>query len=278
MKDQQPPTGRRSAAKRALRSAASPFIGYFDRRFQDLHEHLEDQPQLDRLADDLREELSRTRADVAADTDTIVELSFTLERFADLFTTRMEELAARIAATAQYGGHELGSTIVEVPFAFAAAADIERGAAVATIGDDGRLSIGLAALGLHVTAIEPSGTIAHPDVATLDERIDDWGGPGEPFAVVFALSSSSAPSHAEGRPPREALERFRKWLRPTGLLVLAVRLDPDDGVAREDLEGLLTDWDVEREVFFEGDAGGAWRRATEVPTSGVAVVRAAPRA
>lgn len=278
MEGQQPPAGRRSAAKRALLGAASPVIGYFDRRFQDVHEHLDDKSQFDRLADDLREELSRTRADVAADTDTIVELSFTLERFADLFTTRMEELADHIAVAARYDGRELGSNIVELPFAFAAAADIERGAAVATIADDGRLSIGLAALGLQVTAIDPSATITHPDVAAVDERVDDWVGPAEPFAAVFALTPRSAPLHGAPRPAREAIERFRKWLRPTGLLVLAVRLDPDDGVRSEDLQGLLADWDVEREALFAEDAGGAWRRAADVPTSGVAVVRAAPRA
>jgi hypothetical protein len=277
MEHQQPSAGRRSAAKRALVSAAGPLVGYFDRRFQDLHDHLDDQPRLDRLAAELRDELNRTRTEVAADADTIVELSFTLERFADLFTTRMEEIARHIAGDARSGGRELGSTIVEVPFAFAAAADIERGAAVGTIGDDGRLSIGLAALGLHVTAIEPSATIAHPDVAVVDERFDDWAGPGQPFAAVFALTPAGVPPHGEAKPSREALEHFRKWLRPTGLLVLAVRLDPDAGIRSEDLDDLLGDWDVERDARFEEDAGGAWRRAAGVSTSGVAVVRATPR-
>jgi hypothetical protein len=269
--------GRRSPAKRALLGAATPFIGYFDRRFQDMHEHLDELPALDRLEAILRQELSQTRADVAADTDTIAELSFTLERFADLFTARMEQLASQFAGIARGGGAEHGSSIAELPFAFAAAADLERGAAVATISDDGRLSIGLAALGLHVTMLDPTASVTHPDVAVVDERVDDWAGPGEPVDALFALTPPARLPDADA-PTRETLDRFHKWLRPTGLLVLAIRLDPDQGNPREYLDDLLADWDVEREAHFEQDGGGAWRCTAEVPATGVAVLRAAPRA
>src|SRR5687767_4056066 len=91
------------SSKRALRGVVRPIVGYFDNRFQDLHNHLDAQPALDRLTsamherfDHLRTDLQQTRQDVAADADTIAELAFTLERFADLFTARMEELAAAL--------------------------------------------------------------------------------------------------------------------------------------------------------------------------------------
>ena len=70
-------------------TAGAGFEGF---PFQDLHDHLDDEPDLEKLAADLRSELSRARADVAADADTIAELAFTLERFSDLFTARMEEI------------------------------------------------------------------------------------------------------------------------------------------------------------------------------------------
>jgi hypothetical protein len=274
--DMQDPEAPRSAAKRALLGAASPLIGYFDRRFQDVHEHIDNQPAFDRLAHDLRHELDRTRTDVAADTDTIAELAFTLERFADLFTARMEELASHFVAAARASDTEIGSSVVELPFAFAAAAALERGANVATVDDDGRLSVGLAALGLRVTALEPTASLAHPDVAVVDEPVDDWGGPAEPFDAVFVLTPTPLPRSSAG-PPRENLDRFRKSLRPTGLLVVAVGLDPDD-VGKEQLDRLLGDWDVEREAYFERDSGGSWRESVDVPTTGVALIRAAVRA
>jgi hypothetical protein len=276
--DVQRPEGRRSAARRALLGAASPLVGYFDRRFQELHEHIDHQPALDQLAEQVRHELSRTRTDVAADTDTIAELAFTLERFADLFTARMEELAGHFTAAARAGGTDFDSSIVELPFAFAAAAGLERGANVAAIGDDGRLAVGLSALGLRVTAMEPAAGIAHPDIAIVDEPVGDWVGPSEPFDGVFVLSPVSDRSNDRAGATQAIVERVQKWLRPTGLLAVAVLLDADEAAAGDLLDQLLADWDVERDAYFEHDSGGAWRRVDEVPEVGLALVRAAPRA
>ena len=277
--DVQQPEGRPSAARRAVLGAAGPLVGYFDRRFQDVHEHIDrGQPAFDRLAAELRHELSQTRTDVAADTDTIAELAFTLERFADLFTARMEELAGHFSAVARGGSTEVDSSIVELPFAFASAAALERGASVATIGDDGRLSIGLAALGLRVTALEPVAGIAHPDVAVVDEPIADWAGPGEPFDAVIALTAAFGPPDPTASIARETLDLLPKWLSPTGLLVLAIPLDADHGIGAEQLDQLLADWDVERDAHFERDSGGAWRRRADAADTSVSLIRATPRA
>jgi hypothetical protein len=266
--------GGRAAAKRALRNAASPLVGYFDRRFQDVHDHVERLP-FDRLEAILHQELKDARAEVAADTDTIAELSFTLERFADLFTARMEQLAGQFARVQRTGTSEHDAMAVELPFAFAAAADLERGATVATIGDsDGSLSIGLAALGLQVTAVDPGGSAAHPDVAIVDERVDDWIGPAQPLEAVFALSSTNPPPGSDRLQARDTLAAFQKWIRPTGLLVIAFPLDDVGGTRAGNLEELLADWDVEWEAHFEQDQKGAWRRVDERPARGVAVLRA----
>jgi hypothetical protein len=271
------PEDRDSAARRAVRGAAKPFVGYFDHRFQDLHDHLDKLP-FDQLDAVLRQELAQTRTDVAADTDTIAELSFTLERFADLFTARMEQLAGHLARLSGPAGAEHGSKVMELPFAFATAADLEREARVATIrDDDGSLSTGLAALGLQVTAVDPDGAVTHPDVVVVEERVDDWVGPAQPLDAVFALTRATR-SLDDSRPGREEIACFHKWIRPTGLLVLAVHVAAEDGARAEDLDRLLTDWDVEREAHFERDGRGAWRRIARPPTTGLTVLRATPHA
>ena len=87
---------RRSGARRAALNAARPLVGYFDHRFQDLHDHLDRLrvgSHLDACLDQISALSRQTREEVAADADTIAELAFTLERFADLFTARMDEIA-----------------------------------------------------------------------------------------------------------------------------------------------------------------------------------------
>ena len=64
----------------------------------------------------------------------------------------------------------------------------------------------------------------------------------------------------------------------TGLLVLAIPLDADHGIGAEQLDQLLADWDVERDAHFEQDSGGAWRRRADAADTGVALIRATPRA
>jgi hypothetical protein len=280
--DAQQPEWQRSPAKRALRGAARPFLGFFDKRFEGLHEHLDQhRPDVAHLEavmhgrfEHVLRELRDTRTDVAADTDTIAELAFTLERFADLFTVRMEEIAGQIAATTQ-SPSQVDSTVVELPFAFAAAAALERGATAATIADDGRLSIGLAALGLQVTALEPTRDISHPDVAVVDERAADWGGPSEPFHAVFVLTAASYPA-SDSRAVREKLDLVHKWLRPSGSLVLGARVDGDPDLAGDD-EDALPDWDVERRARFGQDRTGAWRRFDDVAGTSIVLIRATPR-
>jgi hypothetical protein len=278
--DAQRPEGPRSPAKRALRGAARPFLGYFDRRFQGLHEHLDQHPEVDHLEavmhgrfEHLLRELRDTRTDVAADTDTIAELAFTLERFADLFTIRMEEIAAQLAATSP-SGSQLDASIVQFPFAFAAAAAVERGAAVATVGEDGRLGIGLAALGCQVTAVEPTTSIVHPDVTVVREVVGDWGGPTEQFDAVFALAPPRQLS--EARPTREKLEVLRKWLRPSGRLVLGTWIGRGQDLDSDDFADVLAHWDVVRRERFERDHDGTWRRAEDVSEPGVVLVWATP--
>jgi hypothetical protein len=278
--DVQRSEGGRSAAKRALRGAARPFVGYFNQRFEDVHTHLDNPAAVQHLEavmhgrfEHLLRELRDVRTEVAADADTIAELAFTLERFADLFTARMEEVAAQMTAARTLP--HLDSTIVELPFAYDAARALAPGATVATIGDDGTLASGLAVSGLQVTSLEPATTIVQANVAVVAGPVADWGGPPEPLDAVFALSGAK---HAGNpRATREHLDLFRKWLGPSGVLVLATRVGQDEDMEGNDVTDLLADWRIDRRTGLERDAGGGWRSSDETVRNGIVLVRATPR-
>ncbi|HEY3095891.1 MAG TPA: hypothetical protein VGK05_03550, partial [Acidimicrobiia bacterium] len=121
---------RRSGAKRAGLNLARPFVDYFDHRFQDIHEHLDRLwvgSDLDARLEQVSAVSRQTREDVAADADTIAELAFTLERFADLFTARMDEIVETMTSALSAGAAS-GSRIVELPFAYAMASRLPVGA------------------------------------------------------------------------------------------------------------------------------------------------------
>ena len=280
--DVQRSEGLRPPAKRILRGAARPVAGYFNRRFEDVHTHIDNPAGLQHLEavmhgrfEHLLRELGDVRTEIAADADTVAELAFTLERFADLFTARMEEIAAQI--TAARSPARLEATAAHFPFAFAAASALEPGATVATVGDDGALSNGLTALGLQVTALEPAAAIPHADIGLVTGPLANWEGPREPLDAIFDLTGAiqAAPDTS---PTRERLDLFRKWLDPSGLLVLGTRAVRGRSTATDDGTDLLSDWDIERRALLEQDAGGAWRHSDEISQDGIVLVRATPRA
>lgn len=279
--DVQRPEGERSSAKRMLRNAARPFVGYFNRRFEDLHTHVDNPASLQHVEavmhgrfEHLLREIRDIRTEIAADADTIAELAFTLERFADLFTARMEELAGQIGAAEAAPLPEV--TGAQLPFAFAAAGTLERGTTVATVGDDGSLSKGLAALGLRVIAIEPTAIASGADVDVVAAPLAEWDGPAEPLAGVFVLAG--ADSSAGTTPTREQVDLFRKWLAPSGLLVLGTHVAAGRGLKTDDGMELLTDWDIRHRALLEQHAGGGWRHSDDLSRDGVVLVRATPRA
>ena len=286
---------RRSGGKRAALNLARPLVDYFDHRFQDLHEHLD---RL-RLGSDLNARLEQvsavsrqTREDVAADADTIAELAFTLERFADLFTARMEEIAETMTSELSAGAAS-GPRIVELPFAYAAASGLPVGTRIATLDSvDTQLPITLASLGLLVTAVGvPQHAISHPNVVAVEEPVERWAGPSEPFDAVFAMSTVAG--LGLDRDPVEDLDRrmvdlFHKWLRPDGMLVLAVPYG-EWSVTRHTrtyddahLDELLSGWQIEEQRVIERVDERIWMaaevpKAARVPRAGVALVRAAAR-
>jgi hypothetical protein len=293
---------RRSAAKRAAIGVARRFVGYFDRRFQELHEHIDRQQvaHIDRqqLATDLNARLDevvalsrQTREEVAADADTIAELAFTLERFADLFTARMEEIVEAMFS-ASPGGSPIDANVVELPFAYAAADTLPAGATVATLsGDAALLPVALASLGMRVTALaDPGVPSGHPNLTVVDDPVERWSGPTHPLHAIFGLSAVAGLGLERDDPAgdldRQVVDLFRKWLRPDGLLVLTVPFG-EWSVGRRTrtydqrhLAELLSDWDIHEQRTMERIDEHVWRpvELDDAPAhAGMALIRATPR-
>ncbi|MBA2325745.1 MAG: hypothetical protein H0V95_03745 [Actinobacteria bacterium] len=87
----------RDRARRVARGPATPFLRFFNRRFTDVHGHLDNQTEsLTTAAQVLQDR-------VATDVEVVSELALTLERFADRFGHRMDEVLVelrRLMATA----------------------------------------------------------------------------------------------------------------------------------------------------------------------------------
>lgn len=284
----------RSGAKRAAVGVARPLVGYFDRRFQDLHDHLDrlpPPPDPTARLDEVVALMRQTREDVAGDADTIAELAFTLERFSDLFTARMEEIVETMFTALGPGGASIDAHVVELPFAYAAADALPAGAGVATFGgDDGPLPLALASLGLRVTAFAAGLPAGHPNLTVVEQPVDQWSGPAEPLDAIFALSAVAGLGLERDEPvddlDRQVVDRFRKWLRPEGQIVLTVPFGEwsvgrrsrtyDEGHLAE----LLTDWRIEARRTVERIDDHVWRvvEPDDTPSrAGMALVRATPR-
>jgi hypothetical protein len=112
MPEELPP---RSRAKQALRAIGGPLVVYSDRRFSGVHEHLDD--RIDRLGVEMGDRFDQLHVMLASETEILSELSLSLQRFAELFVDRVEELTATIqeqlAGAAPNGATENGTTDAE---------------------------------------------------------------------------------------------------------------------------------------------------------------------
>lgn len=207
----------------AVSAVLRPVLDYFDQRFQDLHDHLDDR-------------ISKVEARVATEVETISELTLGMQRFVDSSVRQVGELVTVLKDLPL-----TGETAALLAFALASARDLPGGARIVELGWPGpTLAETLTLLEHAVTHVDAKDPV-------------HWPGPEAPLDAVFWAG-----------PPDElaagdALDLFRKWLRPEGFAVLAVLGPPPI-----DLDGLgLADWDV-----------GAGPRSLE---QGL-VLRATPRA
>ncbi len=129
-----------SSAKESLRVLAGPMLAYFDKRFQEAY---------DRIDDRMNELYGR----VATEVETMSEMTIVMQRFLDRAGTRMEEAVAGLNDVSD----------VELAFAMAAVGRRRAGARILHVGAGRRLPATLTALGYDV-----STTAGGPDGGPFD--------------------------------------------------------------------------------------------------------------
>ena len=162
--------------------------------------------------------------------------------------------------------------IVELPFAFAALADLPESSRILDVGGaESTLGLSLASLGHDVTIVDPRGfPIEHPRVTVASVPFEELTYDGEPFDAAVVVSSvehfgvgAYGQPDAEDRLDVRAMRDLRERLRPGGRLVLTVPFgapSEDDFQRVYDAEGLdrlLEGWEVQERT-------AAWRRGTTV--------------
>jgi hypothetical protein len=187
----------------AVSAALRPVLDYFDKRFQDLHDHLDDRIQ-------------KVEARVATEVETISELTLGMQRFVDASGREVGELVAALRSLSPGG-----ETAAVLSFALAAARDLPPGAQVLETGWPGPT------LGQTLVLLE------HSLVSLGADGLEGWAGSDQPLHAVFA----AGPPGELLAPDR--LDLFRKWLRPDGFAVLAVDGASDVELANDDWDVAL---------------------------------------
>lgn len=80
-----PADGLRTKAKGAVQALGSPVVGYFDHRFQDLYDRLDDH-------------MSRVYDRVATEVETISELTINMQRFVDVSGQELRDVVGELRA------------------------------------------------------------------------------------------------------------------------------------------------------------------------------------
>lgn len=241
------------------RPLAQPFLGYFDRRFQDVHDRLES--RVDQLAER-----------VTTEVECLSEMTLGMQRFVDLCERRVDDAIAAVSqlvATVEQRGSPaapvLGPdpSLVEVPFVVAGVADTSFPARVVLAGSHPQLALLLAYLGHSITVVGVDHLpVEHPQVSAVSVPVAQWAGPGEAADVVVSLPVEPG-----------QLEQLGRWLHPKGQLLLSAP------VGHLALEDMLAAWDVvERRCYRWADH--RWQpRPDDSGGEGpsLLLVRAAPR-
>jgi hypothetical protein len=123
----------------------------------------------------------------------------------------------------------------------------------------------------------------------VEEPVETWTGPAEPLHAIFALSAVANLGLDRDEPvddlDRQAVDLFRKWLRPDGLLVLSLPFGEWTTGQRartydeRRYAELLADWEIRYRRTVERIDDHLWRTvAPGAPSrAGMTLVRATPR-
>jgi len=220
--------GGRRHPKDSLRLLAGPLLAYFDKRFQEVNERIEDR-------------ITELYARVATEVETMSEMTVVMQRFVDVAGHQVDDAVARMTDLCDSRDRRQ-TTPDSIQSAFAVAAAARRPAGsrvllVATGSGHDDLAGALSALGY--------------DVSLLDV-LDVLDGPEEPFDCALWLT---------GQPDQHTVDLVGKSLGPGGELVLSVRSSHGAGTLVEDH---LRDWSVLEHRVVEQPAGGSGGAVVEL--------------
>jgi SAM-dependent methyltransferase len=192
---------------------------------------------------------------------------------------------------------DVNERIAEIAYVFGAVASLPSGSHVLDFGaTESTVSLSLASLGHEVVAADLRPyPLQHPNVRSLVGPIEQWDGPDRPFDAVVCLSAlehvglgayDEAPS--DGDLDRAIVERFGRWLRPGGELVLTApygRWEVTETQRVYDaphLDALLAGWTIVDRAVCVQTAHDRWERTDGEPpastwdggTRGVVLLRA----
>jgi SAM-dependent methyltransferase len=185
----------------------------------------------------------------------------------------------------------MGERIIELPFVLQQVAlRVPAGERVLDVGcAESLLAVQLASLGYQVTALDPRGyPLTHPNLDVQPMPLEDWHPEGRLPAIVCLstlehLGLGAYHEAASERLDARAMQLFRDWLDPAGILVLTTPVGAPvvDELQRtyseEQLLSLFEGWSVDHISYAEPVADG-WSIVSEFPRvlSGVALVVAHP--
>jgi Methyltransferase domain len=182
-------------------------------------------------------------------------------------------------------GYEEGGVIVrgvnervaEIPYVFRGLGGVRPGSAVLDVGAaESTVALSLAALGYHVTALDPRPYgLTHPRLRSVVSTLEDWDA-DLTFAAVICLSTVEhiglaaygVPEAADGA-DRAAMRRMLELTDPGGVLLLTTRFGRADADSfqrtydRPALQALLDGWTVEDVTFVRRENDLTWEPAEE---------------
>ena len=211
--------------------------------------------------------------------------------------------------------NDVNERIVEVPYVLAAVAALPTGSQILDFGaTESTVALSLAALGHDVIAADLRPyPLQHPRLRSVVGPIETWDGPERPLDAVVCLSalehvglgaydetptsvlsttddvlSPTDDGSASGSLDRDIAERFKRWLRPGGELVLTAPYGAwEVGETQRiydaaHLDALLAGWNIVEKIVCLQTAHDRWERADGEPpastwddgTRGVVLVRA----
>ena len=156
--------------------------------------------------------------------------------------------------------------IVEVPFVLGLAAKAPDGPALDLGSAESTVALSLASGGRPTYALDPRGyPFRHPNLTVVSSPFERWEGPAEPLALAISLSTVEhlglhhySPDQGDvERADRDTLAKIRRWMAPSGVLVLTApygrpSIDEFQRVYGADtLPPLLEGWHVE-EIRYAG--------------------------